>query len=65
MPGFGCSKSEPAPEPSTMPCRMCSCHLFGVVAKTLTMATNFLRLFKAGSSRLAIVLGASRVLGWD
>ena len=29
------------------------------------MATNFLRLFKAGSSRLALVVGASGVLGWD
>ena len=25
------------------------------------MATNFLRLFKAGSARLALVVGASRV----
>ena len=29
------------------------------------MATNFLRPFKAGSARLALVVGASGVLGWD
>ena len=29
------------------------------------MATNFLRLFKAGSARLALVVGASLVLCWD
>ena len=29
------------------------------------MATNFLRLFKAGSARLALVVGALGVLGWD
>ena len=29
------------------------------------MATNFLWLFKAASARLALVVGASRVLGWD
>ena len=29
------------------------------------MTTNFLRLFKEGSARLALVVGASRILGWD
>ena len=29
------------------------------------MTTNFLRLFKADSARLAFVVGASGVLGWD
>ena len=35
--------------------------VFDVVAKALTVATNFLRLLKAGSVRLALVVGASEV----
>ena len=35
--------------------------VFDVVTKTLTVATNFLRFFKAGSARLALVVGASEV----
>ena len=35
--------------------------VFDIVAKALTVATNFLRLFKAGSARLTLMVGASEV----
>ena len=37
-------------------------NVFDVVAKVCTVATNFVRLFKAGSARLTLAL-ATRVLG--
>ena len=56
-----------APNPNRHPNHLL-CHticvaaiVFVVVAKALTVATNFLRLFKAGSARLALVVGASEV----
>ena len=64
MPRFRCSKSEPAPEPTAVPCSVSGCNVFDVVAKVCTVATNFLRLFKAGSGKLALAL-ATIVLGWD
>ena len=36
-------------------------YVFDVVAKFCTKATNFLRLFKTGSARLALVVGALEV----
>ena len=41
---------------------MCTAAIFfEVVAKALTVAINFLRLFKAGSARMDLVVGASEV----
>ena len=48
MSGFGCSKSEPAPEPSTMSCNMSSCLCLDVVAKARIVATNFLIFCRSG-----------------
>ena len=51
MPGFGCSKSESAPEPTAVAC------VFDVVAKFCTKATNLLKFCMAGSDELDLALG--------
>ena len=50
MPGFGCSKPEPASEPAAVPCDVSSYHCFYVVAKAHAMATNFLKFCSMGST---------------
>ena len=58
MPGFGCSKSEPVPEPTAVPCNVGSCLCFLCSGKICTKATNLLKFCMVGSDGLDLALGA-------
>ena len=61
MPGSGASNLNRHPNHPLRHAICVAAIVFDIVAKDLTMATNFLRLFKVGSARLALVVGASEV----
>ena len=58
MPRSGCSKPEPAPEPTTVPCNVGVAIVFDVVAKACTEATSLLMFCNTSSDGVALVVDA-------
>ena len=67
MPRFRCSKPEPVPEPTTVPCNVGAACAFDVVVKSCILATNLLKLLRQSSAnRMAFgvaVFGVDCVAG--